>query len=72
MFVKGFFLGDVNSGLYRFKSGIKYGWFLNKLDFHLVEKLQRFCKEFWVDINFKTYDFTETSQVYRISSGTKN
>ena len=42
MFDKGFFLGDGFSGNYRYKSGVKYCWHLNNLDFGFKEKLQRF------------------------------
>ena len=44
-FVKGFFLGDGSSGIYKYKSGIKYCWHLNNLDFKIIEKLHRYCKE---------------------------
>ena len=71
MFVKGFFLGDGSSGNYRYRSGIKYCWHLNNLDFNLIEKLQRFCKDVWNDVNFKIYDIRESSNIYRISSGKK-
>ena len=70
MFVKGFFLGDGSSGIYRYNT-IKYCWHLNNLDFNLIQKLQRFCKDIWNKINFKIYDVRETSQVYRISVGRK-
>ena len=70
MFVKGFFLGDGSSGIYRYNT-IKYCWHLNNLDFNLIQKLQRFCKDFWNNINFKIYDVRETSQIYRISVGRK-
>ena len=36
MFVKGFFLGDGSSGIYKYKSGIKYCWHLNNLNFNLI------------------------------------
>ena len=71
MFVKGFFLGEGCSGIYKYKSGIKYCWQLNNLDFNLIEKLQRFCKEIWDDIHFKIYDIRESSNIYRISSNKK-
>ena len=71
MFVKGFFLGDGSSGIYNYKSGIKYCWHLNNSDFNLIEKQQRFCKEIWDDINFKIYDIRESSHIYRISSNKK-
>ena len=71
MIVKGFFLGDGSSGIYRYNK-IKYCWHLNNLDFNLIQKLQRFCKDIWNDISFKIYDVRETSQVYRISVGRKN
>ena len=70
MFVKGFFLGDGSSGIYRYNT-IKYCWHLNNLDFNLIQKLQRFCKDIWNNINFKIYDVRETSQIYRISVGRK-
>ena len=41
MFVKGFFLGDGSSGIYKYKSGIKYCWRLDNTDFNIMEKLQR-------------------------------
>ncbi len=41
MFVMGFFLGDGSSGIY----GTKHCWHLNNLDFTLIEKLQRYCRE---------------------------
>ena len=71
MFLKGFFLGDVSSGIYNYKSGKKYCWHLNNLDFNLIEKLQRFCEDIWDDINFKIYDIRESSNIYRISSNKK-
>ena len=71
MFVKGFFLGDGSSGIYNYKSGKKYCWHLNNLDFNLIEKLQRFCTEIWNDIDFKIYDIRESSNIYRISFSTK-
>ena len=71
MFVRGFFLGDGSSGIYIYKSGKKYCWHLNNLDFNLIEKLQRFCTEIWNDIDFKIYDIRESSNIYRISSSTK-
>ena len=71
MFVKGFFLGDGSSGIYNYKSGKKYCWHLNNLDFNLIEKLQRFCIEIWNDIDFKIYDIGESSNIYRISSNKK-
>ena len=70
-FVEGFFLGDGSSGIYRYPSGIKFCWHLNSLDFNLIEKLQRYCKEVWIDIIFKVYNVIESSQGYRISSGKK-
>ena len=71
MFVKGFFLGDGSSGIYTFKSGKKYCWHLNNLDFNLIEKLQRYCKDIWDDIDFKIYDITASSNIYTISSNKK-
>ena len=71
MFIKGFFLGGGSSGLYKCTSGRKYCWHLNKLDFDLIEKLQRFCKKIWVDIDLKIYDIRENSNIYRISSNKK-
>ena len=71
MFVKGFFLGDGSSGIYKYKSGIKYCWRLDNTDFNIIEKLQRYCKEVWNDVNFKILDIRESSHVYRVSSGTK-
>ena len=71
MFVKGFFLGDGSSGIYRYKSGVKYCWHLNNLDFNIIEKLNRYCNEVWRDVNFKIYDIRESSHIYRISSGKK-
>ena len=68
MFVKGFLLGDGISGIYKFKSGIKFCWHINNLDFSLIQKLQRFCKDIWNDISFETYDIREPSQIYKISS----
>ena len=44
---------------------------MNNLDFNLIQKLQRFCKDNWNNINFKIYDVRETSQVYGISVGRK-
>ena len=70
MFVKGFFLGDGSSGIYKYKSKIKYCWHLNNSDYNIIEKLQRYCKEIWNE-NFKIYDIRESSHIYRISSGTK-
>ena len=70
MFVKGFFLGDGSSGIYKYKSGVKYCWHLNNLNFNIIEKLQRYCKEIWNE-DFKIYDIRESSHVYRISSGRK-
>ena len=64
MFIKGFLLGDGSSGIYRYKSGIKFCWHLNNLDFNLFQKLQRFCKDVWGDINFKIYDIRESSNIY--------
>ena len=49
----------------------KYCWHLNNLDFNLNQKLQRFCKDIWNNINFKIYVVRETSQVYRIAVGRK-
>ena len=54
MFVKGFFLGDGSSGIYRYNK-IKFCWHLNNLDFNLFQKMQKICKEIWNDINFKIY-----------------
>ena len=71
MFVKGFFLRDGSSGIYKYNSGKNYCWHLNNLDFNLNEKLQRFCKEIWDDIDFKIYDIGESSNIYRISSNKK-
>ena len=71
MFVKGFFLGDGSSGLYIYKSGKKYCWHFNNLDFNLIEKLQRFCKDILDDIDFKIYDIRESINIYRISSNQK-
>ena len=71
MFVKSFSLGDGSSGIYNYKSGKKYCWHLNNLDFNLIEKLQRYCKEIWDAIIFKIYDIRESSNIYRISSSTK-
>ena len=71
MFVKGFFLGDGSSGIYNYKSGKKYCWHLNNLDFNLIEKLQRFCTETWNVIDFKIYDIRESSNIYIISSNKK-
>ena len=56
MFVKGFFLGDGSSGIYKYKFRKKYCWHLNNLDFNLIEKLQKFCEEIWDDKDFKIYD----------------
>ena len=71
MFVKGFFMGDGSSGIYKYKSGKKYCWYLNNLDFNLIEKLQRFCRDIWDDIDFKIYGIRESSNIYRISSNKK-
>ena len=71
MFVKGFFLGDGSSGIYRYDK-IKYCWHINNSDLNLIQKLQRFCKEIWKGIDFKIYDVRKTSQVNRISVGRKN
>ena len=71
MFVKGFFLGDGSSGIYRYNK-INYCWHLNNLEFNVIQKIQRFCKVIWNDIKFKIYAVRETSQVYRISVGRKN
>ena len=71
MFVKGFFMGDGISGIYKYKSGKNYCSHLNNLNFNLIEKLQRFCKDIWDDINFKIYDIRESSNIYRISSNKK-
>ena len=60
MFVKGFFLGHGNSGIYRYNK-IKYCWHLKNLDFNLIQKLQRFCEDIWNDVNFKIYVVRETS-----------
>ena len=46
-------MGDGSSGIYNYKSGKKDFWHLNNLDFSLIEKLQRFCKEIWDDIDSK-------------------
>ena len=70
MFIKGFFL-DGSSGIYTYESGMKYCWHLNYLDFNLIEKLQRFCKDVWNDMNFKIFDIKETSNIYIISSSKK-
>ena len=64
MFVEGFLLGDGSSGIYKCKSGKKYCWHLNNLDFNLIEKLQRFCKDVWNDINFEIYCIRESSNIY--------
>ena len=56
IFVKGFFMGDGSSGIHKYKCGIKYCWNLNNSDFNLIEKLRRFCKDIWDDVNFKIYD----------------
>ena len=53
MFVKGFLLGDGSSGNYRYKSRIKFCWHLNKQDFNLIQKLQKFRTEVWNGIDFK-------------------
>ena len=71
MFVEDFFLGDGSSGIYKYKSGIKYCWHLNNSDFSLIERLRGFCKEIWDDIDFKIYDIRESSNIYRISSNKK-
>ena len=71
MFVKGFFLGDGSSGIHKYKCGVKFCWNLNNLDFNLIEKQQRFCKDIWDDIDFKIYDNRESSNIYRISSNRK-
>ena len=71
MFIKGFFMGDGSSGIYNYKSGIKYCWHLNNLDFSSNEKLQKFCKDIWDNVNFKIYDIRESSNIYRISSNKK-
>ena len=64
-------MGDGSSGIYKYKSRIKNCWHLNNSDFNLIEKLQRFCKDIWDDVNFKIYDFRERSNIYRISSQKK-
>ena len=71
MFVKSFFLGDGSSGIYNFESGKKFCWHLDDLDLSLIQKLQRFCRDIWEDMNFKIYDIRETSNIYRISSSKK-
>ena len=71
LFVKSFLLGHGSSGIYKFKSGKQFCWYLNNLDFNLIEKLQRFCKEIWDDIDFKVYDIRESSNIYRISFNKK-
>ena len=68
MFVKGFFIGDGSSGIYKNNSGIKYYCHIKILDFGLIQKLQRFCRNIWDDMNIKIYDIRETSNIYRISS----
>ena len=72
MFIEGFFLGDGKSGFYRYESGIKNCWHLNKLGFNLIEKLQSFCIDVCNDINFKINDIRESSHIYRISCSRKN
>ena len=71
MFVKGLFLGDGSSGIYKYKPGIKFCWHLKNSDFNLIEKLQEFCKDVRSDVSFKIYVFRETSHIYRISSSRK-
>ena len=71
MFVKGFFLGDGSSGMYIYKIGKKYCWHLNNLDFNIIEKLQRFCKDIWEDVNFKIDDIRQNSNINGISSDKK-
>ena len=71
LFIKGFFLGDGSSGIYKHKSGKKNCWQLITLDFNIIEKLESFCKEIWDDIDFKIYDIRESSNYYRTSSNKK-
>ena len=66
MFVKGFFLGDGTSRVYKYNSGVKYCWTLNNLDFSFIEKLKRYADEVWNE-NFNIYDIRESSHVYRTS-----
>ena len=66
-FVKGFFLGDGSSEIFNYNSKIKHNWHLNKKDFDLIQKLQRFCKEIWKGIDFKIYDVGKSIFVYRLS-----
>ena len=63
MFIKGSFLGDGHSEIYRYKSAIQCCWHLNNSNFNPIEKLQRFCKDIWNDICFKIYDIRETSHI---------
>ena len=64
-------MGDGSSGIYNYKSGKKYCWHLNNLDFNLIEKLHLFFKVIWDNIDFKIHDFRESSNIFRTSSNKK-
>ena len=72
MSVKWFFLGNGSSGIYDCKSRLKYCWhFKNDLDFTLIEKVNHYCQEIWIDVKFKIWDIRKSTLAYRIWSGTK-
>ena len=68
MFNNGFNSGYGASGIYNYKKGVKHCWHFKKLDFGSQEKSQRFCKEVRSDVNFKSLDIRESSQIYRRAS----
>ena len=51
---------------------MKYCWHLMNLDFNLIGKLKRHCKQNWKDVKFKIDDIPESSHKYRKSAGKKN
>ena len=72
MFVKGFFSGDGSSRKYNYNSKAKNCWHWKNQDFNLSEKLHRFCKEIWNEIDFETYDVRKISYLYSLSVSRKN
>ena len=57
MFVKGFFLGDGTSGVYKYNSGLKNCWTLNNLDFRIIEKLCEIQNNMLMKLGMRTLKF---------------
>ena len=70
--IEGFFLGDGTSGIDKYESRENYCWGLSNLHFSFIEKLRRYSKEVWNDIDFKYMMLEKVVMSIKQHQGGKN